>query len=120
MITVSIFINSQAKENTKGYWFGLVLPIVIGWGVSLFSLSILTLHEGPVSEMTYVEYIFLTFWVLGHLVIWPLFAWWLFRRAVRLENKSCKKGAYMSMKLYTVWLLFIILPETILEFMERT
>ena len=104
---MSIFINEEVKKNTKDYWFGLATPILIGWGCSLFSLSVLSTHHGPVSEFSYVAYFFAVFWVLGHLVLWPLTAWWLISRAKKIESLPYKNGGMMSIKLYIIWAIFL-------------
>lgn len=113
---MSIFINDKIKQNTIRYWFGLMVPILIGVGCSLLSLSILMTHDGPVSELRYIDYFFVVFWVSGTLVIWPLSAWWLIRRAKKSEDVPRIKGAYASLKLYMLWL-FYILSNVILSVM---
>lgn len=113
---MSIFINDKIKQNTIRYWFGLMVPILIGVGCSLLSLSILMAHDGPVSELRYIDYFFVVFWVSGTLVIWPLSAWWLIRRAKKSEDVPRIKGAYASLKLYMLWL-FYILSNVILSVM---
>ena len=96
---MSIFLNSKVKENTKGYWFGLVIPILVGGGVSLSSMSIFMSISEP-GTTTLTEIFFITIYILGFIAIWPLLAWRLMVRANKLENLSYKKGAWMSMKLY--------------------
>lgn len=107
---MSIFINQQIKENTIGYWFGLAIPIVIGWGCSLLSLGILVNTEahmgggGPSS----IEYFLLVFSVLGHIIVWPLVAWLQLIRAKRLEKIPYENGAKLSLKLYLIWMIYAI------------
>ena len=98
---MSIFLNSKVKENTKGYWFGLVIPILVGGGVSLSSISIFMFISEP-GTTTLTEIFFFTIYILGFIAIWPLLAWRLMVRANKLENLSYKKGAWMSIKLYIV------------------
>ena len=76
------------------------------------------LHDGPVSELTYVHYFFLTLWILGTLAIWPLTTWWVIRRATKLENKHRIKGAYLSLKLYVVFLMLYIIPGIVFGLLE--
>ena len=113
---MSIFISKEAKDKAQGYWFGLLIPLLTGWGVSLFSMAVLMSRDGPVSEMTYVDYFLMAGWIAGGLVVHPLCAWWLIRRAKELENTPCIKGAYMSIKLYIFWLMYLI-SITIINFM---
>ena len=110
---MSIFVSDEAKQKFQGFWLGLATPILIGWGCSLFSLSILSTHDGPVSELSYVEYFFVVFWIGGHLVLWPLTGWWLSRRAKKLENLPLKKGSLLSMRLALIWVTFIVLGGTL-------
>ncbi len=110
---MSIFISDEAKQKFQGFWLGLATPILIGWGCSLFSMRILVTHDGPVSEFSYVEYFFAVFWVGGQLVLWPLSAWWLSRRAKKLENLPLKKGSLLSMRLALIWGLFLVLGVTL-------
>ena len=70
-------------------------------------------HDGPVSEFSYVEYFFAVFWVGGQLVLWPLSAWWLSRRAKKLENLPLKKGSLLSMRLALIWGAFIVVGGTL-------
>ena len=101
VLVMSIFLNSKVKENTKGYWFGLVIPILVGGGVSLSSISIFMFIAEP-GTTTLTEIFFFTIYILGFIAIWPLLAWRLMVRANKLENLSYKKGAWMSIKLYIV------------------
>ena len=38
---MQIFVNKEVKQNTKDYWFGMGIPIIVGWGITLFTFSIL-------------------------------------------------------------------------------
>ena len=112
---MSIFISKEAKDKAQGYWFGLLSPLLAGWGVSTFSMTALMSRDGPVSEMTYVDYFFMTGWISGGLVVHPLCAWWVLLRAKIVGNAPCIKGAYMSIKLYILWI-FFLLSMTIISF----
>lgn len=103
---MSIFISNRAKKNTQGYWFGLFVPILVGVGCSFLSMMLVN-TDVPVSEFDYIDYVFLTFVMAGHLVVWPLMAW-LLTRSNPSERFSRRKGAYMSLKLYVFWIAFIL------------
>jgi len=105
---MSIFINKEAKERAKSYWFGFLTPILLGVGCSFLSFFVLV-NLFPSDKFTYVPYLFGTFLILGPLVIWPLSAWGLARRANKMENLSCKNGAWTSIKLYIMWVAWIVL-----------
>ena len=107
---MQIFINSGVKQKTKDYWFGLVIPILFGFGVSLCSMGIFVLIIDPVAydETTYIEVFFGAIYVLGILAIWPLLAWRMMVRANKLEKLSYKKGAWMSIKLYIIFVIYSI------------
>ncbi len=103
---MSIFISNRAKKNTQGYWFGLFVPILVGVGCSFLSMMLVN-SDVPVSEFDYIDYVFLTFFMAGHLVVWPLVAW-LLTRSNPSERFPRRKGAYMSLKLYVFWIAFIL------------
>tara|TARA_S200000501_G_scaffold27546_1_gene23601 strand:+ start:1774 stop:2121 length:348 start_codon:yes stop_codon:yes gene_type:complete len=109
---MSIFISNRAKKNMQGYWFGLFVPILVGMGCSFLSMGILVNSDGPVSEFDYIDYVFLTFLMAGHLVVWPFVAW-LLTRSDPGEHFSRRKGAYMSLKLYVFWIVFIVFNSII-------
>ena len=109
---MSIFVNSKVKENTKGYWFGLVIPILVGGGVSLSAMSIFMVISVP-GTTTLTEIFFFTIYILGFIAIWPLLAWRLMVRANKLENLSYKKGAWMSIKLYIVLMAYGLVSTAI-------
>jgi hypothetical protein len=104
---MSIFVNSKVKENTKGYWFGLVIPILVGGGVSLSSMGIYTVIAVP-GTTTLIEIFFATIYILGFIAIWPLLAWRLMVRANKLENQSYKNGARMSIRLYILLMAYFL------------
>lgn len=113
---MQIFVNKEVKQNTIDYWFGMGIPIVVGWGCSLFALFILmTTHDGPVSEMGFIEYFLSAIFGGGHLFLWPVIAWWLKLRANESGNLPYKKGAILSLKLYAIWVVFFILPAVLEE-----
>ena len=113
---MQIFVNKEVKQNTKDYWFGMGIPIVVGWGCSFFGLFILTtMYDGPASEMGFIEYFFASIFGGGHLFIWPVIAWWLKLRANESGNLPYKKGAILSLKLYAIWVVFFILPAVLEE-----
>ena len=107
---MSIFINSEAKQRFQGFWFGLGIPILGGWGISLFSLILLTnrnlgIAGNPYSPMTHIVIIL---WITGHLLIWPLLSWLMIRRAKKTGNLHCEKGSRLSLKLAIAWITFIV------------
>ena len=104
---MSIFVNSKVKENTKGYWFGLVIPILVGGAVSLSAMSIFTVISVP-RTTTLTEIFFATIYILGFIAIWPLLAWRLMIRANKLENQSYKNGARMSIRLYILLMAYFL------------
>ena len=110
---MSIFIDEKVKENFLHYWFGLGAPIVVGFGITLFSFIFLIGFEEFFlnDDFFIILNIIVIFANLGHLVIWPLFAWWLKSHAKPIEKEGIEKGARISIKLYLVWLVFIVLPS---------
>lgn len=105
---MSIFINDEVKENFKGFWFGLAIPILVGVGLTTVSLMVLMSSDLHIDQYNYIDYFFLIFMMSGHLVIWPLLAWWLLRRANKLQNLHRRRGASMSIKLYIIWVTWIV------------
>ena len=107
---MSIFVSDEAKQKFQGFWFGLGVPILGGWGISLFSLIILTNRNlgvagNPYSPMTHVVIIL---WMSGHLLLWPLLSWLMIRRAKKSGNLHCEKGSRLSLKLAIAWISFIV------------
>ena len=105
-----IFVNSEAKQRFQGFWFGLGIPILGGWGISLFSLILLTnrnlgIAGNPYSPMTHIVIIL---WISGHLLMWPLLSWLMIRRAKKTGNLHCEKGSRLSLKLAIAWITFIV------------
>tara|TARA_B100000965_G_scaffold230495_1_gene192988 strand:- start:877 stop:1218 length:342 start_codon:yes stop_codon:yes gene_type:complete len=105
---MSIFINDEVKENFKGFWFGLAIPILVGVGITTVSLMVLMSRDFHIDHYSNIDYFFLIFVMSGHLVIWPLLAWWLLRRANKLQNLHRRRGASMSIKLYIIWVTWIV------------
>ena len=105
---MSIFINDEVKENFKGFWFGLAIPILVGVGLTTVSLMFLMSSDLNIDQYNYIDYFFLIFMMSGHLVIWPLLAWWLLRRANKLQNVHRRRGASMSIKLYIIWVTWVV------------
>ena len=95
-------------ENINHYWFGLGVPICFGLGASIVSLFILiSMSENLESSAL----LFLaTLLHMGHAVAWPALASFFFLRGKKSEKLSLANGAKLSLKLYAVWLVFIIAP----------
>ena len=106
---MSIFVSDEAKQKFQGFWFGLGVPILGGWGISLFSLIILTNRNLGLrviySPMTHIVIIL---WMSGHLLLWPLLSWLMIRRAKKSGNLHCEKGSRLSRKLAIAWISFIV------------
>ena len=107
---MSIFVSDEAKQKFQGFWFGLGVPILGGWGISLFSLILLTNRNlgvagNPYSPMTHIVIIL---WMSGHLLLWPLLSWLIIRRAKKSGNIHCEKGSRLSLKLAIAWIAFIV------------
>ena len=105
---MSIFINNEAKENFKGFWFGLAIPILVGVGITTVSLIVLMSSGLRFEQFTLIHHLILILMMSGHLVIWPLLAWWLIRRANKLQKLHRRRGASMSIKLYIIWVTWIV------------
>ena len=106
---MSIFINNEAKENFKGFWFGLAIPILVGVGLSTVSITVLINSDLLVPhQYTFIGVFIILFAMSGHLVVWPLLAWRLIRRANKVQNLPRKKGAWLSLKLYMIWVTWIV------------
>ena len=109
-----IFINEEVKDKTKKFWFGLGVPIVIGFGWTFVVVGIIVnmprnFEEYLVNNENIFVNLFLVIMMnLGHLVIWPILAWWLMSRANTIDDLYYKKGAWMSMKLYMAWIAIIV------------
>ena len=113
MNIMSIFINEDVKKRYLYYWFGLGAPIIIGFGITLFSFIFLMIFgENFLNDKYFfIVGIIVIFANLGHLVIWPLSAWWLKSHANTIGEERIENGARMSIKLYLVWIVFVILPN---------
>ena len=116
---MSIFLSNQAKENAKGFWYGLIFPIAVGLGTSLLSMFVVLRFETSIIRDSFVEDVLLAIYLLGIMVIWPLFAHRLFSRAKKLGKKPLRDGSRMSIKLYVFFLLLVVLPGIIFSVLEN-
>ena len=116
---MSIFLSNRAKENAKGFWYGLLYPIVVGLGTSLFSMFMVLRFETSIIRDSFVEDVLLAIYLLGIMVIWPLFAYRLFSRAKKLGKEPVRDGSRMSIILYIFFIFFIILPGIIFSVLEN-
>ena len=109
---MSTFVSNEAKQRFQGFWFGLGIPILGGWGISLLSLIILVNANlgGPYRPVTHI---FIILWFSGHLILWPLLSGLMIRRAIKSGNSHCEKGSRLSLKLALIWIAFIISIFTI-------
>jgi len=110
---MSIFLSNKAKENAKVFWYGLLFPIVVGFGTTLVSFFVFIRFETSIADDSFVEYFLLSMYGLGVMVIWPLFAYRLFSRAKMLGKESLRKGARMSIILYLFLIFFVVLLSVV-------
>jgi|GEM_PF-1228906 len=115
---MSIFLSKKAKEGAKGFWYGLLFPIVVGWGTSFLSMFVVIRFEESIVRDSFVDYVLMSIYGLGFLVIWPLFAHRLFSRAKKLGKEPLRNGSRTSIILYVFFLLLVVLPGTIFSIME--
>ncbi|MBS73195.1 MAG: hypothetical protein CMA91_02945 [Euryarchaeota archaeon] len=110
---MSVFISNKAKERTKNFWFGLAIPIVVGVGTSLFSMSFWMMNGESIANDEYAisDYFFGTFYISGVLIIWPLLAWLLLQRANKSQILGYREGCRMSIKIYIGLIIFIIISN---------
>jgi len=92
---------------TKDYWYGLVIPIILGLGSSLFSLIVLLNADN--SSFSFVIF-FATFFHLGHILLWPLSAVFLKNAGGEFGDFPYQNGASLSLKLYAIWMIVIVAP----------
>ena len=117
MNLLSIFISEEIKENTIGFWRGLLTPMSIGLGFPL----ILILNFDAIEELQYkyTDEVFGIIVALFVLIIWPLISWWQIKRAEKLGRFHYKNGSLMSLKLYLAMLAYfafwIIVGESLGE-----
>ena len=115
---MSIFLSKKAKEGAKEFWYGLLFPIVVGWGTSFLSVFVVIRFEESIVRDSFVDYVLMSIYGLGFLVIWPLFAHRLFSRAKKLGKEPLRNGSRTSIILYVFFLLLVVLPGTIFSIME--
>ena len=116
---MSIFLSNRAKENAKGFWYGLLFPIAVGLGTSLLSMFVVIRFETSIIRDSFVEDVLLAIYFLGVMVIWPLFAHRLFSRAKKLGKEPLINGTRMSIILYLCFLFCIVLPGIIFSVLEN-
>ena len=90
------------------YWFGLGIPMCFGLGASLISLLIL-ISMAETLDISVVLFL-ATLLHVGHAIVWPALASFFLFRGKKSENLSLVNGTKLSLKLYAVWLVFIIAP----------
>ena len=95
--------------NTSGYWYGLFIPICLGLGGSFFSLVVLLGMTDRVLDYSLLFFFALLFH-MGHAVVWPSSAAFIFFQGKKSGNLLSKNGALLSLKLYAVWMVVIIAP----------
>ena len=115
---MSIFLSKKAKEDAKGFWYGLLFPIVVGLGTSFLSMFVVIWFDESIARDSFVEDVLFAIYALGIMVIWPLFAHRLFSRAKKLGKEPLTNGSRTSIILYVFFLLLVVLPGTIVYIME--
>ena len=95
--------------NTTGYWYGLLIPICLGLGGSFFSLMVLLSMTSWLLDNNRLFFFALLF-QMGHAVLWPSSAAFIFFQGKKSGNLLSKNGALLSLKLYAVWMVVIIAP----------
>ncbi|HJM55324.1 MAG TPA: hypothetical protein QGI72_03675 [Poseidonia sp.] len=101
-------LNTETKK-TRDYWYGLLIPICLGLGVSFFSLIVLLGMSDRLLDYSLLFFFALLFH-MGHLILWPSSAAFIFFQGVKSGNLLSKNGALLSLKLYAVWMVVIIAP----------
>ncbi len=109
---MSIFIKEEIKKERVNYWRGLLIPIIVGLGISFLSMILL---ENLEKYISYSENIFIIIFLSisfhsGHLIIWPLLGWWIKSHAERIGDLNKLNGARISIKLYFIWILCFFIP----------
>ena len=98
----------KGTTKTSDFWYGLGIPICLGFGISVFSLIVLS---SMIDKLSIVFILFFsTLLHTGHLILWPSLAALILYRGKKSGNVSSKKGAVLSLKLYAAWLVVIIAP----------
>ena len=95
--------------NTSGYWYGLLIPICLGLGGSFFSLMVLLSMTSWLLDNSLLFFFALLF-QMGHAVLWPSSAAFIFFQGKKSGNLLSKNGALLSLKLYAVWMVGSIAP----------
>ena len=100
--------NFNRTTKTSDFWYGLGIPICFGFGISIFSLIVLS---SMIDKLSIVFILFFsTLLHTGHLILWPSLSALILYRGRVSGNVSSKKGALLSLKLYAAWLVVIIAP----------
>ncbi len=100
--------NFNRTTKTSDFWYGLGIPICLGFGISISSLIVLS---SMIDKLSIVFILFFsTLLHTGHLILWPSLAALILYRGKKSGNVSSKKGALLSLKLYAAWLVVIIVP----------
>ena len=73
--------------------------------------------ETSIIRDSFVEDVLLAIYLLGVMVIWPLFAHRLFSRAKKLGKEPLRNGSRTSIILYVFFLVLVVLPGTIFSIM---
>ena len=77
--------------NTSGYWYGLLIPICLGLGVSFFSLMVLLSMTSWLLDNSLLFFFALLF-QMGHAVLWPSSAAFIFIQGKKSGNLLSKNG----------------------------
>ena len=101
--------------NTGGYWYGLLTPICLGLGGSFLSLMVLLGNTSLLLDHGLL-FSFVLLFHMGHAVVWPSSAAFIYSRGKKSGNLLSKNGALLSLKLYAVWMVVIIAPIAWLVF----
>ena len=104
MNLLSIFISEEIKENTIGFWRGLLIPLGVGLGFPLILFRNIDTIDNL--EYKYTDQIFGGLVALFVLIIWPLISWLQMKRAEKLGKFHYKNGSLMSLKLYLAMLAY--------------
>ena len=113
---MSIFLSNRARENAK-----ILVWIAVSYrcwiGNFLLSMFVVMRFETSIIRDSFVEDVLLAIYLLGIMVIWPLFAHRLFSRAKKLGKEPLRNGSRTSIILYVFFLVLVVLPGTIFSIM---